>query len=480
MRSSSPISLFSGPPQRQSGPSAFLVSMVLHGCIFSMMLISMRHVTVVQRIPNRRYMVRMLNVRESEATVRYFPQPNAVKPKPSAARHAPSSGGKPGIAKFSPAQQIARNFATPKPAPHTMIQPEVPPDQMVLPQIPQAMVWTAGHIIHPKIVPPVQQQTGAIPAKPSLQQPNQELTIAEIPLSSTPFASHAPLPVPASTSPVKVDAPVPAKQLPQTASKDTGETSAARVISMSQQRIDQGTAALPVVNEIAEAETVGSPIAGAAASSLHNGSDNSDSRVNGSGSGQGASDSGRNGDGFAVHDGSEGGSDSGSGFTVSTGSGDYPDSGTNAVDHIVLPKGGKFGMVVVGASPHEDYPETARLWTGRLVYSVYLQTETDQNWILQYSLPRAMGDDPDPGHPDAPWPYDMMRPNLGYKDVVLVHGFVNPAGRFEQLSVAYPPQFSQAGMLLSALKKWEFRPATNQGQPTMVEVLLIIPGSETD
>ena len=93
----------------------------------------------------------------------------------------------------------------------------------------------------------------SIPVKPSLQQPNQELTIAEIPLTSTPFASHAPLPVPGSTSPVKVDAPIPAKQLPQTASRDTGE-SAARVISMSQQRIEQGTAALPVVNEIAEAE----------------------------------------------------------------------------------------------------------------------------------------------------------------------------------------------------------------------------------
>jgi hypothetical protein len=456
-----------------------VVSMVLHGCIFGMLLISLRHVTVVQRIPNRRYMVRMLNVRESLASARYFPQPNAVKPKPSAARHAPSSGGKAGVSKFSRAMQVSRNFETPKPAPQTMIQPEVPPDQMILPQIPQAMVWTAGHIIHPKIVPPVPQPSGAIPVKPSLQQPNQELTIAEIPLTSTPFASHAPLPVPGSTSPVKVDAPVPAKQLPQTASRDTGE-SAARVISMSQQSIDQGTAALPVVNEIAEADAPGSPMPGEAESSLHNGHDNSDSRVNGSGSGQGAGDSGVNGDGFAVHDGSDAGSGPGQGFAVNTGSGDYPDSGTNAVDHIVLPRGGKFGMVVVGASPHEDYPETARLWTGRLVYSVYLQTETDQNWILQYSMPRTTGDDLDPGHPDAPWPYDMMRPNLGYKDVVLVHGFVNPAGRFEQLTVAYPPQFSKAGLLLSALKKWEFRPATSQGQPTMVEVLLIIPGSQAD
>jgi hypothetical protein len=479
MRSSSPISLFSGPPQRESGPSAFLVSMVLHGIIFGILLISVRHVTVVQRMPNRRYMVRLLDVRESEATMRYFPRPSPMKPSNSAPRHALTAGGKNGIARFSRAQQIARNFVTPKPAPQTMIQPEVPPDQMIMPQIPQAMVWTAGHITLPKIVPPVQQRPGAIPAKPSLEQPNQELTIAEIPLSSTPFVTHAPLPVPGSTSPVKVNGPTPATQLPQTASRDAAQASAARVISMSQQKLQQGTAALPVVNEIAEAAE-GSPTPGDPAYSVYNGNDDSDSRVNGTGSGRGAGDSGENADGVVISDGSGGDSGSGEGFTVATGEGYAEGGGGDPPAHIVLPKGGHYGMVVVGASPQESYLQTAHLWAGRLVYSVYLQTETNRNWILQFSLPTSAGDDPDPSRPEPPWPYDMTRPNLGYKDVVLVHGFVSSEGRFEQLSVAYPPQFSKTGLLLSALKKWEFRPAMNQGQPTAVEVLLIIPASDTD
>lgn len=475
---SSPISLFSGPPKRDTEPSAFVVSMVLHGCVFGMMFVGMHHVTVVQREANRRYMVRLLNVRETEASSRWYPQqPKIVRlPKPVAHR-AISAAAKIESPKLSLAR-MSRNFETDKPALQTMIQPEVPPDQRILPQIPipQAMVWNAGKVSPQKIVPPTPKITGAIPVTPSLAKPNQELALAEIPLTSMPFVTKAPLPNPGTTSPVKVNGPSPAKQLPQTASKDTGEPTAARVISMSQQRLDVGTAALPVVNEIAAANAPGSPSPGEADSWTLNGTEKVDSGPKGQGTAHGTGKSGDDSDGVVAN-----GSDdaSGDGVSIDTGEGESPVIGGDPppVTHIVAPRGGQYGMIVVGASPEEDYPQTAHLWTGRLVYSVYLQTETNQNWILQYSLIPKPGDDPDPSHPDAPWPYDMMRPNLSYNDVVLVHGFVNTDGRFEKLSVAYPPEFSKTGLLLSALKKWEFRPAMNQGQPTTVEVLLIIPGS---
>jgi hypothetical protein len=71
----------------------------------------------------------------------------------------------------------------------------------------------------------------------------------------------------------------------------------------------------------------------------------------------------------------------------------------------------------------------------------------------------------------------MMRPNLSsYKDVILVHGFVNTAGKFEKLSVAYPVGFSEAALLLRSLQEWVFRPATLEGEAVPVEVLLIVPG----
>jgi hypothetical protein len=52
---------------------------------------------------------------------------------------------------------------------------------------------------------------------------------------------------------------------------------------------------------------------------------------------------------------------------------------------------------------------------------------------------------------------------------------VNRSGRFEALSIAFPPDFPQAKFVLKSLEQWQFRPATENGQVAKVEVLLIIP-----
>ena len=424
-----------------------------------------------------KYTVRLLNVRETDPLVHWFPANNIVHHGRLSARHAVSPGGKLGSSAVSRVARISRNFESQTPSLHTMIQPDAPPDlRMPDIQIPQVMVWTPGETTRRKIVPPAPQVSGAIQVKPSLQKPNRELNPTEVSLSSSPFITEAPLPAPGTTSPVDVKGTDPAKQLPETASKDVDPVSPARVISLSDMKLQEGPAALPTVNEISQANASGSPTPGESESVSQTGDDATDSKQNGSGVGHGTGNSGDDADGVAVQDGSNTGS--GEGFTIDTGSGSIPSSGGSpySVDHITLPKNGQYGMVVVGASPQEDYPETAGLWTGRMVYTVYLQTDTSQNWILQYSL--AQRDAPRDGvRPDAPWPFDMMRPSLGlYKDIVLVHGFVNTVGRFEQLSVAYPPEFTGAGLLLRALKQWEFRPAMSQGRAVPVEVLLIVPG----
>ena len=83
---------------------------------------------------------------------------------------------------------------------------------------------------------------------------------------------------------------------------------------------------------------------------------------------------------------------------------------------------------------------------------------------------------------EAPWPYNIVRPNIAPgtidADALMIHGFVNQAGRFEALSIAFPPDFAQAQFVLNALNQWEFRPATQNGQNVKVEVLLIIPDVE--
>jgi hypothetical protein len=152
-----------------------------------------------------------------------------------------------------------------------------------------------------------------------------------------------------------------------------------------------------------------------------------------------------------------------------------------SVLHISLPPEGHFGVVVVGASLAERYPETVGLWGGRLAYTVYLHVGLAKTWILQYSIPRT-AEASVAGNitkPEAPWPYDIVRPNLAPgdsdADAIMVHGFVNMSGRFEQLAVVFPSEFAQAKFVLSALQQWRFRPALQKGQIAAVEVLLIIP-----
>jgi hypothetical protein len=73
----------------------------------------------------------------------------------------------------------------------------------------------------------------------------------------------------------------------------------------------------------------------------------------------------------------------------------------------------------------------------------------------------------------------MVIPNLApdslNSDALMVHGVLNKAGRFENLSIAFPPQFPLTRFVLDALQQWQFRPATADGQVAAVEVLLIIP-----
>lgn len=418
--------------------------------------------------------VHLLNVKQEEAALHWAPPPNYKSSQARAARRSVSRGGRSASAMLH--ASIPRTFKPQPTGRQTLIQPDVPPTTRVLPviPIPQAVVWTAGEVPHQKLVPPVQQPIGEIQVQPKLAKPNRELTPSEVSLSSTPFATKAPLPAPGTTMPIVVNGPQPAKQMPQTASVDKGPSTAARVISLSDLTLQSGTAALPTINEVAPADTNGMLTPGE--SKAESQGTGTDTAQNGAGPGDTAGN-GADNEAGVNESADNGANESGPGFTVFNGSATNSDSnGPTAPQHITLPKDGQFGMVVVGASPQENYPQTANLWTGRMVYTVYLQTETAQNWILQYSLPREH-DDPPSDKLDAPWPYDMMRPNLGKYDIVLVHGYVDQDGRFDQLSVAYPPKFMNSDVLLRNLKDWAFRPAMLNGLATRVEVLLVIPGS---
>jgi hypothetical protein len=267
--------------------------------------------------------------------------------------------------------------------------------------------------------------------------------------------------------------------MPQTASKDTGKATPAGVMSASTIQLQEGTATLPLINEVAPAPYAGALSAGQPKNLSLTGQGKTDNKENGAGAGQTAGNQAGNQAGSGAvggASGGQGGANGQGGLEASVISG----GSQPTVVHITLPKDGKFGVVVVGSSVAEDYPETVHLWSGRLAYTVYLHVGVAKNWILQYSVPRSQeaASAGNVNRPDAPWPYDIIRPSIDADtntDAIMVHGFVNTAGRFEQLAVVFPSELAEAKFLLHALQQWQFRPAMQNGQATAVEVLLIIP-----
>ena len=128
------ITLFSKPPQRESAPSAFVVSIVLHSCLFGILLLSVKRVHVVApTIPNQKEAVRILDVQREMASL-HSPPPKPVVHHTVQVRHsfravrrAPSPGGKLALAKLTRLTHLSTNFQTKMPAPQTLIQAQVHP-----------------------------------------------------------------------------------------------------------------------------------------------------------------------------------------------------------------------------------------------------------------------------------------------------------------------------------------------------------------
>jgi hypothetical protein len=252
---------------------------------------------------------------------------------------------------------------------------------------------------------------------------------------------------------------------PTTESIDPAQPTPTAVLSISSLSMPDGIAVLPPVNETG----TGSTTSGAGAKPAGNGvAAAGQAGGNGSAPGTGGSGNGT-------------GNGSGAGASSAASSTSAQASNSESVDHIQLPPNGRFGVVVVGSSTTGQYPEAAQIWSDRVAYTVYLHVGLPRTWILQYGLLRGTQANGTGavGRLDAPWPYDIFRPNLLAEDVdadaLMVHGVLNASGRLEQLAVAFPEGFPHASFVVNALSRWQFRPASQDGKPTPVEILLIIP-----
>jgi len=404
---------------------------------------------------------------------------------------------------------VAAQLALLKPKTQILIQPDAPPDILITRPVmaPNVLRWTAPAIPTKTIVPLPPQKSILSNLRPKIEPPNREIKPADLKMSSTPFATTMATLAPSTTTPVVVRGPDPAKRIPETAAKQAEPPTPAQIMSLSNLQVKEGPVQIPLANSPASPAIHESAGTGPSVNTAGTGQGNPASSQSGSGPGQSSSATG-----------SKPGSGSGTGTQTAKGNGapgpaqpakgngppgpaqvaknegtpgpaadatPGPDLGSlvgGPVTHIHLAKDGQFGFVVVGASIAEQYPETVGLWGGRLVYTVYVHMGSGKPWILQYALPSAALAAANNARPDAPWPFDIVQPHLDpadyTSDALMVHGFVNAAGRFDHLAVVFPSDFAKAKFLLSALQQWQFRPGRQNGQVAAIEVLLIIPDQE--
>jgi hypothetical protein len=378
----------------------------------------------------------------------------------SGAAHTPP-GGKPRT------QTAARpQIADASPGKLTLVQPDVhnPLKLTQATPVPTVVIWSPEKTPVKTIVPPHPERPTAADVRPSIEPPNEEVNLADLGISASDLAAKTPLVLPSTTSPVVIHGPELLQMAPVTTSDSPAQPTPVSVMSLSDLRMAEGTITLAPVNETAPASSAGALTEGQTKDAAQAGNgDPGGSAGSGSTAGQQPGEQSRNAQGAVA----------------GTGAGIQP-----SANHITLPRDGQFGAVVVGDSLDEMYPEISGLRSSRMAYTVYLHLGLAKSWILQYSLPSS-ADAAEAGNItrlEAPWPYNIVRPNITPgsigADALMVHGFVSEAGRFEAMSVAFPPDFAEAQFVLNSLAQWQFRPATQNGQNVKVEVLLIIPEVE--
>jgi hypothetical protein len=477
MKSAGIVTLFSELPPPRKAPSAFLISFVVHGVVFAWLLVGLRYLPKVNdQVTHERYTVRIL-----EPPRLQYPRPPAQvaeQAQPAAAQSvthdvaSAQGGGAP-----APLSLPVQEAHLPQRS-QALIQPDAPPD-LLLPKetpIPLAVLWSPENSPSKTIVPPPQQEPTVAKMQPAIIKPNREAKLQDLNIATTKFPAQTPMMTAGTTSPVVVRGPEPVSQVPSTSSAARPEApTPARVVSLSPLQAD-GPVVIPLANQPAQGNNTNKLAPQHADAATGNGGGNPASTQTGIGSGDGA------GNAKAGGTAGTGGVPAGS-VTVGLAGGEAgTGAGIPSLVHLAMPKDGQFGVVIVGNSMTYQYPEVADVWRGRLVYTVYLHVGAKKNWVLQYSLPRSAADAVVTGNvarPDAPWPFDILRPHLASEDynsdALIVHGFINLAGRFEKLAMVFPTGFVQAKFVLNALQQWQFRPAKQNGQIAAVEVLLIIP-----
>ena len=437
--------------------------MLVHSAAFGLVFLGIfsapkvKHLAITERYAVRHLDLHMLDPEIERAAASAIEAPS-VHPK---ANTLPPGG--------SPEEQqpVMRQVLDAPKVRQTLIQPDIPKPLKIPVNVPlpTVVIWNAAKTQVKTIEAPMPQSPPVTLAKPVIQRPNQAPNLADIAIRPSDMPMPAQPILSSTTSPIVISGPKPTPPAPLTTAAGSGQPASGSVMSLSDTQMANGAVALPPVNQSASSNSPGGLAPGKAKEPSQAGHGNPAGAAGGAGAKQGSGNAG----------GSQNSAEDGHGLI-----------GRPATTHITRPREGQFGAVVVGSALQDKYPEITDVWSGRLAYTVFLPVGLAKSWILQYSVSRAgnAGEAGNTSHVEAPWPYNVVRPNIEPgaidADALMIHGFVNQAGRFEALTIAFPPEFAQAQFVLGALAQWQFRPATQNGQNVKVEVLLIIPAAQEE
>jgi hypothetical protein len=439
--------LFASAPQRKKRSPAFAGSVFLHGALASLLALKPLAATVSEPTPGR------ITRKYSVVLLRFQPPP-ADREHLAALKHDTPRAESEQTLSANPESNVRRRFELPphvqvRPVKQTLVQLDVPPD-VVLKQpipLPTALLWTSSRFVAPPLNE-IPRERVNLPTKPTLEPPNAEITVADLRVAAALLNELPQLPRPASTtSPVRSAGPQQANETPQTLSEFPSQTTVAvNVISLPENPVSSTTVVVvPPANQIAPSGGASGQQETPPASTGP--APESEPRASASG----------------LHDTSD-------------------DDTLPGTTRITLPKDGKFSAVVLASAASSPYSESEGALSAKVIRTVYLQMGLRKSWILQYCLPNGAEQNNNVKGSttslEAPWPFLMIRPNElnnSDADYVVVHGIVTAEGRFDQLALVFPEDLAQKNLLMSSLKRWEFRPASQAEQNLAVEVLLIIP-----
>lgn len=184
----------------------------------------------------------------------------------------------------------------------------------------------------------------------------------------------------------------------------------------------------------------------------------------------------------------------GTGAGAGPGSADGIVLGGVTIPRIVFPSTEVHDIVV--QSPSGDVlPEGVGYLSGRPVYTVFLPIGKPRKWIMQYCLPSvAKPREPTvaskevrvvrlgaPAPLKAPYPMEAFEPPSIAGDGLrywLVYGFLDAVGNIQELRLVNGIA-DRAKLIVQALQRWQFRPASQDGRAVRVEFLIAIPTGES-